>query len=140
MSRSEMNLASRSRQPCVIAKARPGIRCAEVTRMKFASVIVFALLPACLDASKGEPATALDYDAHFVGLVGSYATPEDCLANEQNPFVCEFSLSFCKNGRVGFRQGDLVYDGTYDLDGNIARIHFTGPGSVTTEDFDFDVV
>jgi hypothetical protein len=109
--------------------------------MKTLASVILVLLAACTEGSgKPDPTTALDYDAHFVALIGSYATPEDCLANEQQPFVCTFSISFCKNGRVGYRQGDIVYDGTYDLDGNIAHATFTGPGTFTIDDIDFDVV
>jgi hypothetical protein len=93
--------------------------------MKTLGLLLLALA-ACMDSgSSGGPGNVLDADAHFVGLVGTHATPEDCLAKEPNPFVCEYSLSLCANGRAGLRRGDLVSEGTYTLNGVVANATFT---------------
>ena len=110
--------------------------------MKNFAFVIAVLLAGCLDSGggTGEPATALDYDAHFVALIGTHPTPEDCLATEEMPFVCRFSISLCKNGRAGYLRGDIVSSGTYNLEGNIAHITFTSDGSPIDEKMDFDVV
>lgn len=90
------------------------------------TLLLFLLpLAACMTAGSSPNQNVLDEDAHFVALIGTYATPEACLAKEANPFVCEFSLSLCKNGRAGLRQGDIILDGTYTMSGNgIAHASF----------------
>ncbi len=102
--------------------------------------VICVLLPACTEGSSPttpDPSTALPEDAHFVAIIAPYTSPEDCLANAEQPFSCEFSLSLCKSGRAGERVGDLIAEGAYDMVGSVAHIDFTDGSSLQ---FDVDAV
>ena len=86
------------------------------------ALLTVLLASACLDAPAPDATMALATDTHFVGLFPPYTTPEDCLAHEQQPFSCLYSLSLCKNGHAGERRGDLLYDGGYHMVGSVAHI------------------
>jgi hypothetical protein len=65
----------------------------------------------------------LSSDEHYVGFEASYSSPEDCLAqNADFGYPCLHSISLCKSGRFGMRSGDIVSEGTYDLNRSVAEI------------------
>ena len=66
--------------------------------------------------------TSLPSDAHYVEIEAPYASPQQCLAQNTQPFICQYSFSLCKDGRAGTRQGDLLYEGTYTMTGSVANI------------------
>ncbi len=113
------------------------------TRLALAFAGLTSSLAACMDqpgpgpGQEPDPATALPADAHFIALVPPYPTPEACIAEDPQPFSCEFSLSLCMNGRAGQRIGDLIAEGTYDMENSIAHVTYTD-GS--TLEFDVDAV
>jgi hypothetical protein len=105
-----------------------------------ACLVVVVSLAGCLESGSSnttpDPSTALPSDAHFVILISPYASPEECLANEQ-PFTCQYSLSLCKSGRAGERRGDLVSEGAYDMVDSVAHVSFTDR---TSREFDVEAV
>jgi hypothetical protein len=109
--------------------------------MKTLACLVAAVsVAACTepDSSNRAPAPdALPSDAHFVALISPYASPEECLANESQLFVCTFSLSLCKSGRAGQRLGDIVAEGAYDMVDSVAHVSFSDG---TVLEFDVDAV
>jgi hypothetical protein len=106
-----------------------------------AGLVVAVSAAACTGSGSSslipDPSTALPDDAHFVALVSPYASPEDCLANESQLFVCTVSLSLCKSGRAGQRLGDIVEEGAYDMIDSVAHVSFRDG---TELEFDVDAV
>jgi hypothetical protein len=105
-------------------------------RMKASAVAVLAALAGCIDAPPPD-SHPLPMDVHYIVLPAGYSSPEQCIANDAQPFSCINSLSLCKNGRAGLRRGDVLEQGTYQLEGSVAHITFE---SERTMDFDVDSV
>jgi hypothetical protein len=103
---------------------------------RLVSLALLTSLVACVDDAETGSHT-LPADGHYVIVPNGYASPEECLANAQQPFACQYSLSLCANGRAGERIGDLVDQGTYNLHGSVAHVDFD---SGETMQFDVQAV
>jgi hypothetical protein len=106
--------------------------------MKRACLFAALALGACVegpDAGVDIPAgSALPSDAHYVMIPAGYASPEECLANAEQPFSCRYSISLCRDGRAGQLVGDIVLEGKYVMDGPLAHAKYE-----SGETLDFDV-
>ncbi len=91
-------------------------------------------LAACVVDPEPDEST-LPSDAYFTGIPVPFATPEACFAaNPSKPYVCEYELALCQNGRAGLRGGDLLSQGTYHLADHSAV------GDLDGTAFQFDLV
>jgi len=86
------------------------------------SITIFGALAACTSDLSEPAGVHLPSDGHFIMIPQGYTSPWACLAAEPNPYICQESLSLCRNGRAGYRRGDLVSEGTYEMAGPIATI------------------
>jgi hypothetical protein len=107
-----------------------GARVAKRRRMKHLACLVILCATACTAAD--EDVTLLTVDAYYLAVFAPDTSPEDCLARP-DPRGCRFAITLCSDGRAAERIGDVISDGTYELNGSIAL--------VTLEDrsFEFDV-
>lgn len=87
-------------------------------------ITALAALAACTSDLSERVGVHLPSDGHFIVIPPGYTSPWACLASEPNPYICEESLSLCKNGRAGHRRGDIVSEGTYEMAGPIATITY----------------
>ncbi|MBA3461183.1 MAG: hypothetical protein H0T46_14560 [Deltaproteobacteria bacterium] len=94
--------------------------------------ILFAA--ACVSTSSSEP-PVLPSDAYFTGVPSQFSSTEECLANSRHPYGwdCSFELAFCHTGAAGYRQGDVITVGTYQLDDGLAV------GKLGASPFQFDL-
>jgi hypothetical protein len=98
---------------------------------RFSCVLPFAVSLAsivatgCLisDGGGGEP---LDQDTYFTGHPAWSRSATDCLAKSTHPFKwdCAFELALCADGTASLRVGDVVKDGTYAVEDDVAYGNF----------------
>ncbi len=102
---------------------------------------LFASLVAagCLTSTSPTPSPTEDellaMDTYYTGYRSTFASPAECLAQSSHPhgWDCAFELALCANGKASLRFGDIATNGTYLLDGDIAR------GMIDSEELAFDV-
>jgi hypothetical protein len=113
------------------------------TRMK--TLVLVLLATGCFNESDqvlpdAEVAGALPSDAHYIQIIPGYASPQQCLAEAEQPFICSYTLSLCKDGRAGSREGDLLYEGTYSMADSIAQITWSSGTNPSFTQFDVESV
>lgn len=118
------------------ARASPGRDLAIRPGMKALASLAL-LLTACLDQAQPDR-YLLPSDAHYVAVFAPFSSPEDCLANAQDPRSCSFALTFCADGQAARRMGDVVESGDYYLEGSVAHASYNDGIEQLT--FDVDAV
>lgn len=100
----------------------------------------FALLAGCA-ADTGAPSHPntgeehLPADGHYILVGETYTSVEDCLARNENPWVCSFTMTLCSTGEAGIRRGDVIDGGFYMLEGTLAHVELESSPATS---FDFD--
>jgi hypothetical protein len=95
----------------------------------YALFLLFAVTGCSSSSDDGPAGPTLPNDAYFV-----YSDVDQCLAdNPDDQRGCSFALALCSNGRAGARIGDIIDDGTYEMDGPVAH------GELRGSSFTFDV-
>ncbi|MCW5803239.1 MAG: hypothetical protein KIT31_12720 [Deltaproteobacteria bacterium] len=96
------------------------------------------LLTGCFMDNAQPDRYLLPSDAHYVAVFAPFSSPEDCLANAQDPRSCAFALTFCADGQAARRMGDVVESGDYYLEGSVANASYND--GVQQLRFDVDAV
>jgi hypothetical protein len=119
---SDFEVCDPNRDPQVseVTRGRGGAAVANMDGMK---LLVLLILAGCITepvgASNVSDGVHLPSDGHYIALRDGYPTPQACFDQNstpgKNPFFCRESLSLCANGRVGYLQGDVIYEGTYTM-------------------------
>lgn len=105
--------------------------------------LLFALFAGCAADSgraedPGHPNTGeehLPMDGHYILVGDMYTSVEDCLAKNENPWACSFTMTLCSTGKAGIRRGDVIYGGFYMLEGTLAHVELESSPATS---FDFD--